>query len=118
VIDQRGRLLVAALGFAGFFLPSYDLALRTPPLARHRKGSAADPEVLALFDSDPRTRTIHTIVKGVADTDNPVLIRGERAVDQDLVARAIHAMPPRRDGPRTHRSNWLPGLGSNQRLPD
>jgi transcriptional regulator with GAF, ATPase, and Fis domain len=27
------------------------------------------------------------------------LIRGERAVGRDLVARAIHAMPPRSDGP-------------------
>jgi hypothetical protein len=27
VLEQRGRLLVAALGFAGYSLPSYDRAL-------------------------------------------------------------------------------------------
>jgi len=58
-----------------------------------------DPGVRSLFDRDPRMRVIRPIVQTVAASDNPVLIHGERAVDRDLVARAIHAMSPRRDGP-------------------
>jgi transcriptional regulator with PAS, ATPase and Fis domain len=61
--------------------------------------SRPDPGVRSLFDRDPRMRVIRPIVQTDAASDNPVLIHGERAVDRDLVARAIHAMSPRRDGP-------------------
>ena len=44
-------------------------------------------------------RAIRPIVESVAANDDPVLIHGERAVDRDLVARVVHAMSPRRDGP-------------------
>jgi transcriptional regulator with PAS, ATPase and Fis domain len=76
--------------------------IRVPPLWERRdfrKTKRQAPDILSLFDRDPRMRVIRPIVQTVSTSDNPVLIHGDRAVDRDLVARAIHAMSPRRDGP-------------------
>jgi two-component system response regulator AtoC len=65
----------------------------------------AQPEVrdfldrVPLFDGHPRMQAIRSIIESVADTDATVLIRGESGVGKDLVARALHAASPRRDGP-------------------
>ena len=52
-----------------------------------------------LLDGSPPMRAIRTVVENIADTDATVLIRGESGVGKDLVARAIHAASPRRNGP-------------------
>src|SRR5205823_1378235 len=52
-----------------------------------------------LLEGSPPMRAIRTVVENIADTDAPVLIRGESGVGKDLVARAIHAASPRRNGP-------------------
>jgi len=44
-------------------------------------------------------RAIRSIIESIADTDTTVLIRGERGVGTDLVARAGHAASARRQGP-------------------
>jgi two-component system response regulator AtoC len=44
-------------------------------------------------------RAIRTVVEDIADSDVTVLIRGERGVGKDFVARAIHAASVRRQGP-------------------
>jgi two-component system, NtrC family, response regulator AtoC len=52
-----------------------------------------------LFDGSPQMRAIQNVIESIADTDATVLIRGESGVGKDLVARAIHAHSPRRQGP-------------------
>jgi len=52
-----------------------------------------------LLDGSPQMRAIRTVIENIADTDATVLIRGESGVGKDLVARAIHAVSVRRDGP-------------------
>jgi two-component system, NtrC family, response regulator AtoC len=52
-----------------------------------------------LFDGSPQMRAIQNVIESIADTDATVLIRGESGVGKDLVARAIHAQSPRRQGP-------------------
>jgi transcriptional regulator of acetoin/glycerol metabolism len=60
----------------------------------------ADPKRHAsLSDGSSQMRAIGTIIENVADTDATVLIRGERGLGKDLVARAIHSSSSRRDGP-------------------
>ena len=52
-----------------------------------------------LFEGHPRMRAIRSIVESIADTDTTVLIRGESGVGKDLIARAVHAVSARREGP-------------------
>src|SRR5262245_49464709 len=44
-------------------------------------------------------RAIREVIESIADTDTTVLIRGERGVGKDLVARAVHAASTRCHGP-------------------
>src|SRR5262245_28396200 len=44
-------------------------------------------------------RAIANLIEEIADTDAPVLIRGERGVGKDFVARAIHGASARRAKP-------------------
>lgn len=61
-------------------------AVRSAPL---RELVGRDPTMLALIER----------IKQVAPFDVPVLILGENGTGKELVARAIHALSPRRKGP-------------------
>jgi two-component system, NtrC family, response regulator AtoC len=52
-----------------------------------------------LLGESSQMRAIARIIVEVADTNAPVLIRGECGVGKDHVARTIHAVSPRRDHP-------------------
>ncbi len=69
--------------------PSFEPPLLHPYLA----------EYLPLLSLSPRTRGLGHLIQEVARTDATVLIRGESGVGKNLVARAIHALSPRRDKP-------------------
>src|SRR5262245_50604796 len=60
---------------------------------------AAVAEYLPLLSLSPRTQGLGHLIQEVARTDATVLIRGESGVGKNLVARAIHALSPRRDKP-------------------
>ncbi|MBL8751619.1 MAG: sigma-54-dependent Fis family transcriptional regulator [Planctomycetes bacterium] len=49
--------------------------------------------------SDPRMQAIFKTVKAVADTRTTVLITGESGTGKTLLARALHALSHRRNGP-------------------
>ncbi|MBK9037456.1 MAG: sigma-54-dependent Fis family transcriptional regulator [Myxococcales bacterium] len=53
----------------------------------------------ALLGRTPRMAALRDLVDRVARSGAPVLIRGESGTGKELVARAIHAGGPRRDGP-------------------
>src|SRR5947208_1739730 len=69
------------------------------PLAEKDVGGRHLTHHVPLLDGSPQLRAIMRIVESVADTDATVLIRGERGVGKDLVARAIHAASGHRGGP-------------------
>jgi len=53
----------------------------------------------ALVGSSPQMQRVRHLIERVADSDAPVLIRGETGTGKELVARAIHNLGPRRDEP-------------------
>ncbi|MEZ4401392.1 MAG: sigma-54 dependent transcriptional regulator [Kofleriaceae bacterium] len=53
----------------------------------------------ALLGRNPRMVALRDLVDRIAPSTAPVLIRGESGTGKELVARAIHARGPRRDGP-------------------
>jgi transcriptional regulator with GAF, ATPase, and Fis domain len=54
-------------------------------------------EYLQLLALSPSTQKLGHLIQEVARTDATVLVRGESGVGKNVVARAIHAMSPRRD---------------------
>ena len=52
-----------------------------------------------LVGSSPSMRAMVDMIARVASTDATVLIQGESGTGKELVARAIHEMGPRREGP-------------------
>jgi two-component system response regulator AtoC len=67
-----------------------------------RESSPPQPSLdqyLPLLSLSPRTQGLGHLIQEVARTDATVLVRGESGVGKNLVARAIHAMSPRRDAP-------------------
>jgi DNA-binding NtrC family response regulator len=53
----------------------------------------------ALVGSSPQMQRVRHLIERVADSDAPVLIRGETGTGKELVARALHNLSPRRDEP-------------------
>jgi len=63
-------------------------------------GGAVRPVSLRdLVGTSPPMQTLRDQIKRVAPFDVPVLILGESGTGKELVARAIHALSPRRKGP-------------------
>src|SRR5262245_21761689 len=56
-------------------------------------------ELLGMVGASTGIRRVRTAIERVVDLAVPVLIRGETGTGKELVARAIHARSPRRDGP-------------------
>lgn len=75
----------------------------TIPAATERKAAAGkpeEPEVLnGLVGRSRVFRNVLQIAQKVAKTDSTVLLRGETGVGKEVLARAIHAASPYRDGP-------------------
>jgi DNA-binding NtrC family response regulator len=53
----------------------------------------------ALVGSSPQMQRVRHLIERVADSDAPVLIRGETGTGKELVARALHNLSSRRDQP-------------------
>ncbi len=52
-----------------------------------------------LLTRDPAMKRVFRIMEKVARTDTNVLVRGDTGAGKELVARAVHALSPRRAGP-------------------
>ncbi len=65
---------------------------------REQAGEHSDA-TKALIGESPAMKRVHDLIHRVADSNASVLIRGETGTGKELVARAIHAASPRRDGP-------------------
>ena len=61
---------------------------------------AAEPVLFhGMWTRDPRMTQTFRIIEKVAAEDVTVLVRGETGTGKELVAQAIHALSPRREGP-------------------
>jgi two-component system, NtrC family, response regulator AtoC len=90
--------------------PGDRLQVRSVPLGSPAAGwlvyltrlGAADAEPVSfhgMWTRDPRMKQLFRIIEKVAAEDATVLVRGETGSGKELVARAIHDLSPRRDGP-------------------
>ena len=66
---------------------------------RLRERLAAAGEFPEMIGQSAAIREVFSCIRQVADTDLTVLIQGESGTGKELVARAIHNLSPRRDGP-------------------
>jgi transcriptional regulator with PAS, ATPase and Fis domain len=92
--DWTCQLFEAAAGVAGLLLETERLATTPAPLTTAERDAAAP-----LIGSSDVMRLLRDRVERVANTNFTVLIEGESGVGKELVARQIHALGPRRQGP-------------------
>jgi transcriptional regulator with PAS, ATPase and Fis domain len=88
------QLLEAAASLAGLLLETERLATTPMPLLPAVRDGAAP-----LIGSSEVMRLLRERVERVANTNFTVLIEGESGVGKELVARQIHELGPRRQGP-------------------
>jgi transcriptional regulator with PAS, ATPase and Fis domain len=92
--DWTCQLIEAAASIAGMLLETERLACTPAPLTTAERDGAAP-----LIGSSETMRLLRERVERVANTNFTVLIEGESGVGKELVARQIHALGPRRQGP-------------------
>jgi transcriptional regulator with PAS, ATPase and Fis domain len=92
--DWTCQLIEAAASIAGLLLETERLASTPPPLTAAERDGAAP-----LIGSSETMRLLRERVERVANTNFTVLIEGESGVGKELVARQIHELGPRRQGP-------------------
>ena len=92
--DWTCQLLEAAASVAGLLLETERLATTPAPLTTAERDGAAP-----LIGSTEVMRLLRDRVERVANTNFTVLIEGESGVGKELVARQIHDLGPRRQGP-------------------
>src|SRR5688572_19290385 len=88
------RRLEGAASLAGVLLEAERLATTPAPLTTAERDGAAP-----LIGSSEIMRLLRERVERVANTNFTVLIEGESGVGKELVARQIHDLGPRRQGP-------------------
>ena len=92
--DWTCQLLEAAAQLAAVLLEAERLACTPAPLTTADRDGAAP-----LIGSSEAMRLLRERVERVANTNFTVLIEGESGVGKELVARQIHELGPRRQGP-------------------
>ena len=92
--DWTCQLLEAAASLAALLLETERLATTPAPLTTAERDGAAP-----LIGSSEIMRLLRERVERVANTNFTVLIEGESGVGKELVARQIHELGPRRQGP-------------------
>jgi two-component system NtrC family response regulator len=70
-----------------------------PAVPTSRAGLGAEPAFAAICGQHPRLLAVLDLVARVAPTDASVLVLGESGTGKELVAQALHAASPRRQGP-------------------
>ena len=108
-----GRPVVATIDVPRAAGPDRRITVRSLPLGPREARSGflllmsdaglADAEGPVLFHEmwtqDPGMKRMFRVVQRVAEDDVTVLVRGETGAGKELVARAIHDLSPRREGP-------------------
>lgn len=86
--DNHGRVVGGAETFR-------DLSL----IEELRKEIKGRFQVGDIVSNSPAMRRVLEILPRVADSESTLLVQGETGTGKELVARAIHGLSPRRDGP-------------------
>lgn len=98
-LAHRGidRCIADTVGAVGF----RDILLETLSMYRSLSSPIRDvPELQStLIGKSRRMQILRDRIRRVAAFDDPVLVTGETGVGKDLVARAVHRLSARRDGP-------------------
>ncbi len=69
-------------------------------LKRLREAAEArEPGLMAMIGESPAMQKVRSLIERVADADATVLVTGESGTGKELVARALHRLSPRREGP-------------------
>src|SRR5688572_26895402 len=92
--DWTCQLIEAAASIASMLLETERLVATPAPLTAAERDGAAP-----LIGSSEIMRLLRERVERVANTNFTVLIEGESGVGKELVARQIHELGPRRQGP-------------------
>ena len=92
--DWTCQLIESAAQLAAMLLEAERLATTPAPITSAERDGAAP-----LIGSSEAMRLLRERVERVANTNFTVLIEGESGVGKELVARQIHALGPRRQGP-------------------
>jgi DNA-binding NtrC family response regulator len=92
--DWTCQLIEAGASIAAVLLETERLACTPAPLTTAERDGAAP-----LIGSSEAMRLLRERVERVANTNFTVLIEGESGVGKELVARQIHELGPRRQGP-------------------
>ena len=93
-VRKRGRVFRSA---EGVFLGGVERLelVGTAPLS----DEGGDADFHGILTRDPAMRAVFQAARNVAETLSPVLVRGESGTGKELLARAVHAESPRRQGP-------------------
>ena len=92
--DWTCQLIESAASIAAMLLEAERLATTPAPITAAERDGAAP-----LIGSSETMRLLRDRVERVANTHFTVLIEGESGVGKELVARQIHLLGPRRQGP-------------------
>lgn len=70
-----------------------------PPLAARTLELSQAPRFGEAIGASPLMRAVFALLERAAESDAPVLLRGETGTGKELLARAVHAHSRRKDGP-------------------
>jgi len=103
LVDDEGRVVFLngraerALGVAADQVDRGGVSMRIESAAV--RPEPMTPEATGIVTGNPEMLALLGMLPGVAQSESPVLILGETGTGKEVLARAIHALSTRRDGP-------------------
>jgi PAS domain S-box-containing protein len=93
--DEQGR----AIGAVETLTDLSELVRRDQQITQLRKTLKGSDGFMGMIGDSPPMRRLYRLMETVAKSQAPVLIQGQSGTGKELVARAIHKLGPRREGP-------------------
>ena len=93
--DEQGR----AIGAVETLTDLSELVRCDQQITQLRKTLKGSDGFMGMIGDSPPMRRLYRLMETVAKSQAPVLIQGQSGTGKELVARAIHKLGPRREGP-------------------